>query len=317
MGTVDVSYTFDTRRSEVPAMPVYARSRPSSGSVVAGFVLSAVTFIASLPAYAFAFVGLVVLVYEDDIQVSRPSGSAVIDTLTTVLTILMATPYLLLGAGLAGFVSTSILRLLSGSNTPVSQGNFRRSAMLAHARFFLVGPDRSSYGYVGTIVIASISLFCYPLVLMFWASSEGTYLRGAATAALVVFTVLLASSWTVLVALRGGVVRATWKGLYLLGRRGGPLPLPASREELGTQDVLTRLGRVRIHGTINGVRIPLLYRTARRGEVEAARRRVNERLDEVWQIRNLAIEQITFRYAHVPRQSPIAIGGSGERNRAP
>lgn len=277
-------------------MPVYVRSRPSSGSVIAGCILPAVAFSASLPAYAVAFVVLVSFVYEDDTRVSQPSGSAVVDTTTTVLTILLAAPYFLLGSGLAGFVFISTLRLLSGSNTLLSQGNSRRLVMIAHAKFFLVGPDRSSYSYVGAVVIVSVTLYCYPLVLMFWASSEGTHIRGAATVALVVFTVLLASWWIVLVALRGGVVRATWKGMYLLGRRGGALPLPASREELGAQEALTRLGRVRIYGALNGIRIPLLYCTARRGEVEAARHRVNERLDEVWQIRNLAIEQIAIHH---------------------
>ncbi|MDO5065479.1 MAG: hypothetical protein Q4E00_10925 [Actinomyces bowdenii] len=230
----------------------------------------------------------------------------------------MGMPILVIGllslSGVAVSVGATkaILCALTGTNKLVRRTDPRRWRTLTEARFFLVEAGRSarSCRAISGVIIILIH-FWYPLACL--SSVRPTAISpGVAVGVLLVGMAVLAVCCGFLLVLRAGVVRASWQGMRLLGRRGGPLPLPASREELGTQVVPTLLGRVRIHGTISGTRIPLVYCTARRCGIEEAHRRVNERLDEVWQTRNLAIEQITTRYAYAFHQRSVVDSGVGE-----
>ena len=286
-------------------MAIYIRSRPTTGTMVLGCLLTliAVGIVLLLPAALFLS-GHALASMEEAARYPRESssvgnGAAQIVTVTTTYSFMLT-------ADTFGAVFC-----FKGTNRWLTKNSTVTHRDIASARFLHVARDPNSRAVgmlwailAGMLVTASpFTMMSIPHSLIYSDSTQdlavgATWILGLAHIGLFMALKRAAAHR------RASAVRLRTYGMAVAAPKSLSLPLPAGRNNFSIQEVPARWGRVKVQavyapptgGAESGrpVIIPRLGLTVRPSRLDDARSRVEARLDEVWraaQVIRASVEQ--------------------------
>ena len=274
-------------------MAIYLRSRPTTGTMVLGCLLTliAVGIVLLLPAALFLS-GYALASMEEAARYPSESssvgnGAAQIVTVTTTYSFMLTA------------VTFGAVFCFKGTNRWLTKNSTVTHRDIASARFLHVAKDPNSRAagmlwamLAGMLLVASpFIVIAVPYPLIFNESTQELFDKAVWGMIFLVaglFVVLTCAA----VRRRAIAVRMAAASLAAF-----TLPLPSSRDELGVQEVPTRRGCVQVQAVYNPpaagaeparpVLLSRLTLTVKPSRLDDARSRVEARLDEVWRAAQL------------------------------
>ncbi|OLL14443.1 hypothetical protein [Actinomyces oris] len=279
-------------------MAIYIRSRPTTGTMVLGCLLTliAVGIVLLLPAALF-LAGYALASMEEAARYPSESssvgnGAAQIVTVTTTYSFMLTA------------VTFGAVFCFKGTNRWLTKNSTVTHRDIASARFLHVAKDPNSRAagmlwamLAGMLLVASpFIVIAVPYPLIFNESTQELFDKAVWGMIFLVaglFVVLTCAA----VRRRAIAVRMTPHGMAAASLAAFTLPLPSSRDELGVQEVPTRRRRVQVQAVYNPpaagaeparpVLLSRLTLTVKPSRLDDARSRVEARLDEVWRAAQL------------------------------
>ena len=274
-------------------MAIYLRSRPTTGTMVLGCLLTliAVGIVLLLPAALFLS-GYALASMEEAARYPSESssvgnGAAQIVTVTTTYSFMLTA------------VTFGAVFCFKGTNRWLTKNSTVTHRDIASARFLHVAKDPNSRAagmlwamLAGMLLVASpFIVIAVPYPLIFNESTQELFDKAVWGMIFLVaglFVVLTCAA----VRRRAIAVRMAAASLAAFTR-----PRPSSRDELGVQEVPTRRGCVQVQAVYNPpaagaeparpVLLSRLTLTVKPSRLDDARSRVEARLDEVWRAAQL------------------------------
>lgn len=274
-------------------MAIYLRSRPTTGTMALGCLLTliAVGIVLLLPAALFLS-GYALASMEEAARYPSESssvgnGAAQIVTVTTTYSFMLTA------------VTFGAVFCFKGTNRWLTKNSTVTHRDIASARFLHVAKDPNSRAagmlwamLAGMLLVASpFIVIAVPYPLIFNESTQELFDKAVWGMIFLVaglFVVLTCAA----VRRRAIAVRMAAASLAAF-----TLPLPSSRDELGVQEVPTRRGCVQVQAVYNPpaagaeparpVLLSRLTLTVKPSRLDDARSRVEARLDEVWRAAQL------------------------------
>ncbi|OLO70114.1 hypothetical protein BKH20_06425 [Actinomyces oris] len=286
-------------------MAIYIRSRPTTGTMVLGCLLTliAVGIVLLLPAALF-LAGYALASMEEAARYPSESssvgnGAAQIVTVTTTYSFMLTA------------VTFGAVFCFKGTNRWLTKNSTVTHRDIASARFLHVAKDPNSRAagmlwamLAGMLLAASpVIVLAAPRPLIGSGLAQG--LEDKTVLVVIVLVIVLFVALKRAAARRwASTVRMTARGMAVADPKSFSLPLPSSRNDLRIQEAPARLGRVTVQAVYapptggaepgRPIIIPRLSLTVRPSRLDDARSRVEARLDEVWRATQLirtSIEQ--------------------------